>query len=42
MQRYPNIIVGMIVIGVLGMASSALVRFLGQRLMPWQRYEGAR
>ena len=42
MQKYPNIIVGMIVIGVLGMASSALVRFLGQRLMPWQRYEGTR
>ena len=42
MQRYPNIIVGMIVIGVLGMASSALVRFLGQRLMPWQQYEGTR
>ena len=42
MQKYPNIIVGMLVIGVLGMASSALVRFLGQRLMPWKRYEGAR
>ena len=37
MQKYPNIIVGMLVIGVLGMASSALVRFLGERLMPWQR-----
>ena len=37
MQKYPNIVVGMLVIGVLGMASSALVRFLGERLMPWQR-----
>ena len=37
MQKYPNIIVGMLVIGMLGMASSALVRFLGERLMPWQR-----
>jgi NitT/TauT family transport system permease protein len=36
MQKYPNIIVGMLVIGVLGMASSALVRFLGKQLMPWQ------
>jgi ABC-type nitrate/sulfonate/bicarbonate transport system permease component len=37
MQKYPSIIVGMLVIGVLGMASSALVRFVGERLMPWQR-----
>ena len=42
MQRYPSIVVGMLVIGVLGMASSALVRFLGKRLMPWQRFQGAR
>jgi sulfonate transport system permease protein len=42
MQKYPNIIVGMLVIGVLGMASSAFVRFLGERLMPWLRYEGTR
>jgi NitT/TauT family transport system permease protein len=40
MQRYPNIVVGMLVIGMLGMASSALVRFLGKRLMPWQRFQG--
>jgi sulfonate transport system permease protein len=40
MQRYPSIIVGMLVIGMLGMASSALVRFLGKRLMPWQRDQG--
>ncbi|HEY5707141.1 MAG TPA: ABC transporter permease [Terrimicrobiaceae bacterium] len=42
MQKYPDIIVGMLVIGVLGMASSAVVRFLGKRLMPWQRYQGTR
>ena len=35
MQKYPDIIVGMLVIGVLGMASSALIRFLGRRLTPW-------
>jgi NitT/TauT family transport system permease protein len=39
MQKYPDIIVGMLVIGVLGMTSSALIRFLGKRLTPWQRNE---
>ena len=41
MQKYPDIIVGMLVIGVLGMASSALIRFLGKRLTPWQQNEGS-
>ena len=40
MQKYPDIIVGMLVIGLLGMASSALIRFLGKRLTPWQQNEG--
>jgi NitT/TauT family transport system permease protein len=34
-QNYPDIIVGMLIIGVLGMGSSALVRQLGNALMPW-------
>lgn len=35
-QAYPNIVVGMLVIGALGMGSSALITWLGARLMPWQ------
>lgn len=42
MQKYPDIIVGMLVIGVSGMASSALIRFLGRRLTPWQQNQGTR
>ena len=42
MQKYPDIIVGMLVIGVLGMVSSALIRFLGRRLTPWQQNQGTR
>lgn len=38
LQNYPEIVVGMLIIGVLGMLSSVLVRFLGERLMPWQRF----
>ena len=40
-QAYPNIVVGMLVIGVLGMGSNALLRWAGQRLMPWHRVQGA-
>ena len=36
-QNYPAIVVGMLVIGVLGMGSSALIQWAGQRLMPWHR-----
>ena len=36
-QNYPAIIVGMLVIGVLGMGSAALIVKAGQWLMPWQR-----
>ena len=35
-QAYPNIVVGMLVIGALGMGSSALINWAGKRLMPWQ------
>ncbi len=38
LQNYPEIVLGMLIIGVLGMASSAAVRFVGDRLMPWHRY----
>lgn len=38
LQNYPDIVVGMLVIGVLGMASSAVVKFSGERLMPWHRH----
>lgn len=34
-QRYPDIVVGMLLIGVLGMGSSALVRLVGRRATPW-------
>jgi NitT/TauT family transport system permease protein len=35
-QAYPNIVVGMLVIGALGMGSSALINWAGTKLMPWQ------
>jgi len=35
-QNYAAIVVGMLLIGVLGMASSLLVRKLGDLLMPWR------
>ncbi|MEJ8851612.1 ABC transporter permease [Variovorax rhizosphaerae] len=35
-QNYADIVVGMLFIGVLGMGSSALVRWIGQVLMPWR------
>lgn len=36
-QNYANIIVGMLLIGALGMGSSALIRLTGDWLMPWYR-----
>jgi len=39
-QRYPDIVVGMLLIGLLGLASSVLVRSLGSLLTPWQRTAG--
>lgn len=35
--RYPMIVCGMIVIGVLGLASSVLVRYLTIRIIPWRK-----
>ena len=39
-QNYADIVVGMLVIGLLGMGSSALVKTIGQALMPWHQAEG--
>jgi NitT/TauT family transport system permease protein len=41
LQNYPQIVVGMVLIGLLGMLSSLLVRKLGSMLMPWTRRGGA-
>lgn len=35
-QAYPNIVVGMLVIGALGMGSSVLIKWGGAPLTPWQ------
>jgi NitT/TauT family transport system permease protein len=35
LQKYPNIVLGMISIGILGMGSSFVIRWSGRRLMPW-------
>lgn len=40
LQRYPDIVVGMLFIGLFGMASSFLVKIVGARLTPWYRLEG--
>jgi NitT/TauT family transport system permease protein len=42
LQRYPEIVVGMLLIGVLGMGSSVLVRRAGRWLTPWYRPQGGR
>ncbi|HWV14963.1 MAG TPA: ABC transporter permease [Cellvibrio sp.] len=39
-QNYPDIVVGMFVIGILGMGSSWLVKKLGGLLTPWYRLQG--
>ena len=39
LQNYPDIVLGMILIGVLGMGSSALIKQIGNRLMPWFHFE---
>jgi NitT/TauT family transport system permease protein len=35
LQNYPNIILGMISIGVLGMGSSLIIKWTGRACMPW-------
>ena len=39
LQNYGSIVVGMIAIGTMGMASSALVRSVGGIFLPWHRIE---
>lgn len=39
-QNYDQIVVGMLFIGIFGMGSSALVRKLGNALMPWYMPQG--
>ena len=40
LQNYPDIVLGMISIGLMGMLSSVLVRRLAELLMPWIRRGG--
>jgi len=37
LARYPRIVVGMIVIGIIGAGMSAGIRFFGRKMVPWQR-----
>jgi NitT/TauT family transport system permease protein len=41
LQRYADIVVGMLFIGAFGMASSVLVRKLGDWLTPWYQKQGS-
>jgi NitT/TauT family transport system permease protein len=40
--QYPDIVLGMVCIGALGLGSSALIRLLGWLVMPWGRLAGGR
>lgn len=42
LQRYADIVVGMLFIGVFGMGSSVLLRKCGDLLIPWYQIKGAR
>jgi NitT/TauT family transport system permease protein len=42
LQNYANIIVGMVLIGLLGMGSSAVVKRIGLALTPWYRLHGGK
>ena len=39
LQNYPNIVLGMVGIGILGMGSASLVKWSGRRFMPWFKPE---
>jgi NitT/TauT family transport system permease protein len=39
LQKYPNIVLGMVGIGILGMGSSSLIKWCGRRCMPWFKPE---
>lgn len=40
LQSYPDIVLGMVLIGVLGMVSSVLIKAAGLRVMPWFKLGG--
>jgi NitT/TauT family transport system permease protein len=40
LQNYPEIVLGMVGIGVLGMSSSLLITWMGRRLTPWYQSGG--
>lgn len=40
--QYPDIVLGMVCIGALGLGSSALIRLVGWLVMPWGRLAGGR
>jgi NitT/TauT family transport system permease protein len=42
LQNYPDIVVGMALIGLLGMGSSLLVKRIGAALTPWYAPRGGR
>jgi NitT/TauT family transport system permease protein len=39
LQNYPNIVLGMVGIGILGMGSASLVKWSGRHFMPWFKPE---
>ena len=41
LQKYPDIVLGMISIGLLGMGSSFLIRIAGRQMMPWFQPEAS-
>jgi len=41
LQQYPKIVLGMITIGLLGMGSSFLIKWLGRLFMPWFKSEAS-
>jgi NitT/TauT family transport system permease protein len=42
LQKYPDIVLGMITIGVLGMLSSLLIKRIAWHFMPWAKFGGNR
>jgi NitT/TauT family transport system permease protein len=41
LQQYPKIVLGMITIGLLGMGSSMLIKWVGRRFMPWFKHDAS-
>jgi NitT/TauT family transport system permease protein len=40
LQKYPEIVVGMVLIGLLGMGTSAIIRAVGKYMTPWAQISG--